>query len=737
MERPTFSPFWHRVRVLKPRLRPHVDVTRQHYRGRRWHVAHDPTSNHFYRLTPVAYDLVSMLDGTRDVESAWKLSLAKFGDGAPTQGEVIELLGQLYNSNLLSTDASPETEQLLRRGRERTARRIQGQAIGLMYLRLRILNPDPILSALEPIFRPVLNRWGLAAWCAVVLAALFSLLPEWRRLTGHFDEFISPSNFGFMLATYVCLKIWHELGHGIICKRLGGQVPEAGVMLLVLLPSPFVDASSAWAFRNKWQRMAVGAGGMMFELAAAAVAAFVWLATPDGSLAKQLAYYVMVTSGVSTVIFNINPLMRFDGYFILADLLETPNLQQRAQQMLNALFQRHVLRLKNASFPSSLPGERALLVAYGILSLLYRVFLFFGITLFVLGQWFGVGLALALWTGAMWFILPVAKFVRWLASGSMLSDHRARTIAICSALIAATLILVGLVPLPDWRRAAGVVQSTSRIGVFFETEGFIREVTVRSGDRVAAGQVLARLDNPELERQLVTTIAQIDEVRVIRRQAWAQEATPNAQLADRQLALLSDQLVELERRRAALVVKSPVDGVVVGADPVLAVGAYAKRGIGLCEILEPRRLRVAATLPQSEGAWFRELPRDQYTVEMRTASNPWRVVTGTSVSSPQAAQRELPHAALGYLGGGQVEIDRQDENRAGRMAKQPQFTLYVTVDHPPASASAPSTDAASPADATLGAPGERVYLRFTLPSRPLVTQLVDRFVKLIQGRVNL
>ncbi|HZW07872.1 MAG TPA: PqqD family protein, partial [Phycisphaerales bacterium] len=163
MERPTFSPFWHRLRATKPRLRAHVQVTRQRYRGRRWHVAHDPTSNQFYRLSPVAYDFIASLEGSRTVDEAWRLSLEKFGDKAPTQHEVIELIGQLYNSNLLSVDATPETEQLLRRGRDRVKKRLMQQAVSLMYFKVRLFNPDALLTAVEPIFRPFISRWGLVA----------------------------------------------------------------------------------------------------------------------------------------------------------------------------------------------------------------------------------------------------------------------------------------------------------------------------------------------------------------------------------------------------------------------------------------------------------------------------------------------------------------------------------------------------------------------------------------------
>ncbi len=725
MDRPTFSPFWHRVRTLRPRLRPHVDVTRQHYRGKRWHVAHDPTSNNFYRLSPVGYDFVCTLDGARDVETAWKASLAKFGDGAPTQGEVIELLSQLYNSNLLSTDAAPETEQLLTRGRKRAQRRLMTQAVGLMYLRLRLLNPDPILAVLEPIFRPVLGRTGLVLWCALVLGALVSILPEWSRLAGNFDDFVSPANFGFMLVVFVLLKLWHELGHGLICKRLGGQVPEAGLMLLVFFPSPYVDASSAWALPSKWQRIAVGAGGMIFELAAASVAAFVWLATADGSLAKQLAYYAMLTASVSTVVFNINPLMKFDGYYMLADLLETPNLMQRSQQTLNYYVQKHVFRVDNPRSPSSLAGERAVLTVYGVLAGLYRIVLFFGITLFIMGQWFGVGLVLAVWSAAMWFILPVGKLIHWLASSSMLVDKRARAILTTLAFLTGTALLVGVVPLPDWRRASGVVESTVRAGVFFETEGFVARVLVRAGDRVEAGQELARLTSPQLESTRRSIEAQLAEVEVIGRQSRAGTDIPSAQMAQSQVRVLQDQLAEVAVRAAALVVRSSVSGIIVGGDPAAAAGAYVQRGQQLCTVLDPARLRIAASLPQGEGAWLMQLPADRISVGIRSVSNPWHVSAGGRVWSPAAAQKELPHGALGYLGGGQVETDQED--RSGRATKQPQFTIYIEPPEP--------VEGRTPAP--LGVPGERVYVRFSLPPRPLMEQVIDRFLKLIQGRVNL
>ncbi|MGH7132337.1 MAG: PqqD family peptide modification chaperone, partial [Phycisphaerales bacterium] len=616
-ERPTFSPFWPRIRSLCPRLRPHVQITRQRYRGRRWHVAHDPTRNSFYRLNPVAYDLVSSLDGVRTVEQAWHSCLEKFGDAAPTQGEVIELVSQLFSSNLLAIDVPPETEQLLRRGTERAKRRVLQQAVGIMYFRLKLLNPEPILRALEPVVRPLLGRVGMILWAVVVFGTLAVVGSRWRDIIAGFDTYIlgaTPSSFGWMMAVFIALKAWHELGHGLLCKRFGGQVPEAGVFLLVLFPAPYVDASSCWAFPNKWQRIAVASGGMIFELFAASLAAWLWMSSADGTLTKGLAYYAMVTSSVSTLMFNVNPLMRFDGYYILSDLLEVPNLAQRSQQMLQYWFQRYVYRIRSPRSPSSQPGERVILTAYGIASLAYRVLLFVTIILFILGFAFAIGMVLAIWSVAAWFILPLAKFVHWHATSSALADMRWRAAATSIAMCAVVAFAIGVIPLPDYRRAGGVVESVSRTAVFFGTEGFVAECHARPGESVKAGAPIVTLVSPELASMRQAVMAQIDEYTVRGREALAGDDAASVQIALRQLDVLRSHLVDLDDRAGKLVVRAPHDGVIVGADPMRLLGSYVRLGQPAALIVDPGHLRITASLGQAEASWLFQFKPGDYEV---------------------------------------------------------------------------------------------------------------------------
>ena len=718
-ERPTFSPLWHRIRALKPRLRPHVQITRQHYRGRRWHVVHDPASNQFYRLSPVAHELVGTLDGNRTVEDAWNISLSTHGDGAPTQGEVMELLGQMYNSNLLAIDTTPETEQLLSRGRERTKRRIASQALGIMYFRLRLFNPDRYLSWLEPLLRPLLNRWGFLLWAAWVAWGLSTVLPHWDELRDGFKDAVAPAQWLSVFVVFIIIKAIHETGHGVICRRFGGQVPEFGVMMLVLLPSPYVDASSTWSFPSKWQRMAVGAGGMIFELAVAAAAGFVWVGTPHGDLLHKLAFNAMFTASVTTVLFNANPLMRFDGYYILSDLLEVPNLMQRSMKMLQFLAQRYIYRIEQARPPSTSRSELWTLFVYGVLATAYRVFLFFSITLYMMGKMFAIGLVLSVWTAAAWFIIPIGKYLHWLATSPHLDDFRPRAWGTSLGLVALAAILVGVIPMPDHQRASGVIESEARSGVFFVADGFVEMAHVRVGDRVRKGDTIVTCESAELRSRLRTAQGQLAEYQSLERQ-YTRVTPATAQIAHDRVQNTERLLAEIKKRLDGLVVRAPHDGVIVlgvqGTDPQATVGAFVKRGSLLCEVVDTDHLRIAAPLSTVQAEPLLKLAAEQRPVQIRPVSEPDRLLDGREVSILPAGQRTLPHPALGYAGGGTIETDPQD--KTGLSTKAPQFIVYVSADG-------------------LGSPGERVRLRFTLPSRPLLRQWLDRFERLIQGRINI
>ncbi|MBN4082693.1 hypothetical protein JYS44_00495 [Phycisphaeraceae bacterium AH-315-B13] len=695
-----------------------MQITRQRYRGRRWHVVHDPASNKFYRINPVSNEFVGLLDGVRTVEEAWNIVLDRHADLAPTQPEIIQLISSLYNANLLSIEASPETEQLLRRQRDRLSKKIKSQAIGIMYFRVRLFNPDGIISAVEPVLRPLMNRWGFLAWCVFVVFTLTRLGSHTGALADGFKDAIAPSNWGWLIGVYVVAKVFHEMGHGVICKRFGGQVPEFGALLLVLVPSPYVDASACWGFASRWHRVAVGSGGMIFELFFAGIMAHIWLSTGEGTLMHQIAYNAMLTAGLSTVLFNANPLMRFDGYYIMSDLLEIPNMMQRSFQQLQYLIQKYVYRLDDVNSPTTQPGEAWILTVYGIGALIYRVFLFITITLYVMGKLFVIGLILAIWTAAAWFIMPVGKLIKWLSTGPKLADQRGRTIAITLGMLVVGVGLVGLVPMPDVRRGVGVVESLDRTGVYIGEPGFVIDAFVRPGDYLEEGQVIAVLESPQLESHIAMARGVLAEFESIEREATAM--SPSAvPVARERVAAARLSLEFLQERAGRLVVYAPHAGRYVGTDPHDILGQMASAGEVLGEVVDTDNVRIAASMNQHEAAWLfdeEEKPR----VTMRPVSMPGVVIGGTKLLAIDAGQAYLPHASLGFAGGGTIRTDRQDQT--GLHTETAQFIVYIEPEKN---------------DEWSGVPGERVHLRFRLGAKPLAVQWIDRLHKLIQGRVQL
>jgi putative peptide zinc metalloprotease protein len=465
---------------------------------------------------------------------------------------------------------------------------------------------------------------------------------------------------------------------------------------------------------------------MIFELGLASLAAFAWVATlstPD-SLTHQIAYNAMVTASISTILFNANPLMRFDGYYMLSDLIEVPNLMGRSMNMLKYLMQKHVYRLETARSPGGSRAELTILVIYGIAALAYRIFLFFSITLFVMGRLFAIGLVLAIWTASAWFLIPVGKFVHWLASSPQLGEHRSRALAISAALVAGGVVLLGMIPFPDHRLAWGVVESEQRSGVYFGVAGFVVEAPARSGDTVEEGDPILICENPDLMSRIRQIRARIEELRATERSAMDRSDIA-ADVTREHIAKTVEELAFFEELADKLIVRAPHDGVIVGQDPASLLGSFSRRGDLVCAVVNMEDVRVVAPLSTAQAAPLKELEGgrpdapDQsarFSAEIRSVANVSEVVGISGVRILEAGMRELPHGGLAQGAGGDIAMDPTDQQ--GRLARAPQFYAYLTSDE------------------VVGMPGERVRVRFTLPDKPLLTQWVDRLRRLVQGRID-
>src|SRR5688572_5795607 len=554
MEPNRLSPSWYRVATLRPRLRSHARVHRHEYRGRRWYVLQDRMSRRSHRLNPPAHYLVGLMDGRRTLQELWDAAAQRFGDEAPTQDEVIQLVGQLHAADLVQCEGAPDVDELLRRARRTRNRTLMAKLLAPLAIKLPLFDPDRLLERWLPWFQPLFGPLGALVWLAVVGWGAFSAAQHWNELTQDIgNRVLAPENLLVLGLVFPLLKAAHEFGHACAVKAWGGEVHEMGVMFLVLMPVPYVDASAASAFPEKRRRMVVGAAGMIVELFVASIALALWLEMQPGALRAAL-FNVMLIAGISTVLFNANPLLRFDGYYILSDWLEIPNLRQRAQQYLGSIFER---RLFGIDVPRVEAGwrERIWLILFAVGSFVYRIFITLAIALFIATQYFFVGVVLALWAVTSGVLMPIVMLVNNLAFGPRLRNRRLRAVLASATLAAGLGLLLFAVPVPSWTNAQGVIWGAEQSSVRGGADGFVMRVLAAPGARVKRGTPLLEAADPLLVPRIRSLEAQRDELEA-RYYAERVDSLVRAQMRLENLKSVEAELERARERARDLVVRS-------------------------------------------------------------------------------------------------------------------------------------------------------------------------------------
>jgi len=724
VDRPTFSESWYRVAELKPRLRSLVQSYRQRYRGRTWHVLRDSANNKFFRLDEASYHFVGLLDSRRTVADAWKICCEQLGDSAPTQGEAIQLLGQLYQSNLLEAELPADAQGMFERFSKRRRKEVGGYFMNVLFSRIPLIDPDHFLDRWVKVFGWCFGPVGITLWSMLLGVGLWSIAGRTGDLWDQKSGILDPSNLPLLYVCMILIKAIHELGHGFACKHFGkqshsvGEVHTMGIMFIVFMPLPYVDASSAWALRNKWHRAFIGAAGMYVEVAIGAAAAIIWANSVPGTLTHALAYNLIFIAGVTTILFNANPLIKFDGYYILSDLLEAPNLAQRSKDYLYFLVKKLVYGVRRPRDPSHTPGERFWLAIYAVSASIYRVFISVSIVLFVVDTLKYMGILLALSGVVGWVIVPMGKWVHYLFVSPELYRVRPRAQLATVVFFALLIGTLGFIPMPYHSRGEGVVEPGRIEMVFAGADGFI-DTVLTSGTAVKVnGPDLVRSTNHELQIERRRLLAQMGLHEAYYRQARSDEPA-QAQVVLGKIEAINEQLVRVDDQLQSLLISPPFDGVWVSQNADRLRGTYTKQGEPIGQIADTRELVVRVTTDQYVGPQVMRYSGVDSTVQMRVRGRPEVLVEGQVVKVLQAARRELPSAALGYAGGGTLAVDTQDEQ--GTRAEKPFFEVQIKPTVQPGGA------------ASLHA-GQRVVVRFTLPGTPLLKQWWLTIRQVIQQR---
>jgi putative peptide zinc metalloprotease protein len=714
MEKSFYSPSWYRVASLKPRLRSHARILRQHFRGQLWYVLQDPASGRFHRFTPAAYLLISLMNGNRTVREIWELACSRVGDDVLTQDEMIQLLAQLYQVDVLHADVPPDIEEMSARASKVSRRKLAMSLMNPLALRLPLLDPDVFLTATLPAVRPLFSRIGASLIAVVVGCAMALAAVHWAELTANvFDRVLVWESLVLLIVTYPFVKILHELGHAYAVKCWGGEVHELGLMLLVFLPVPYVDASSSAAFPEKWRRALVGAAGIIVELVLASLALFVWLDVEEGLL-RAFTYNVMLIGGVSTILFNGNPLLRFDGYYVLADLLEIPNLADRAKRFINYLIIRNLFGVKGAASPATSPGEPFWFILYGVSAFCYRVGIVLAIILVVAAKFFVIGAVLAIWSCVIMVGVPSGKAVWFLFTSPVLARQRRRAIGISAGVVTAIAIMLLLVPVPYRTVAEGIIWTPGEASVFARTEGTVVALLSEPNSFVSRGDPLIRLEDPLLDAKVRVLEASVRELE-LRRIAVAGSDPLQKQLFEEQLDRAKGDLDLHRKRTADLVVRSPGDGRFVLRRPNELLGKFAHRGEIVAFVATFDSPIVRLVVPEDELDLVRTRPES---IEIRLVDKIDAIYPGFILREIPNISDRLPSLALGTPGGGNVVIDPRDPKNPKAMTKLLQIELGFREP------------------LSISEMGGRVYARFDHGNEPLAWRFYRDLRQLFLRRFN-
>jgi len=650
-----------------------VKVHRQLYRGKPWYVLQDPYNNQFFRIPPKTYRFVAQLVIDQDIEKIWQTSLINFPDDTPGQQDVIQVLTQLHHHSLLEYDSVTDNAAVFDRQEKLLKKQFRAKLISFMFIKIPLFDPDNMLVKFGPIFKLVWNRFGLSLWLFFILLGIKIAIERSDTLMDQTFSVLSPNNLLILYLAMAGVKAIHELGHSFVCRHYGGEVHTLGVMFIIFIPLPYMDATSSWAFKHKSHRILVAAAGMMIELFIAAIAILVWANTGQG-LTNSLAYNIIFIASVSTILFNANPLLRFDAYYMLCDALSMPNLYQRSRKQVTYLIEKFLFGVKHLDSAAYSFREAVYLVLYAISSSIYKFIIFVGIFFFIADKYLILGWLMAIFSLSMWLIPPPIKLIKYLSSNQRIARRRKVATRITGLMIASFIVIVSMIPFASFVRVSGIIESVNYTHIISQSSGTVSTLFARNGQTVAVGAALFQLDNDEIANNIQLTKLRMQENLLLQKKVMGNKASDLSPLKIQYLSLQSS-LSKLQRDQNALTVLAPIGGVWFAPQLEKLKGTWVIRGSQLGSIYDPSEFRFSAVVLQDNNALL--FQDKNKSAQVRISGQETHNIKVENILLQDHFNTKLPSAALGWNGGGALNTHQSDNS--GTQSKEPFFHLYATL----------------------------------------------------------
>lgn len=658
--------------AFRPKLKSHLTFSVQAFGGKSQCVLEDPARERYWRVGTREFALIKRLDGTHELAPLLQHVNETLGENPLTIQDVEYLLAWLAQEGLLA-DVTNRSEAAVAPWYQRLG--------STVFYRLKLGNPQPVLKWLDLRCRFLTGWFFFPIWLFVIAAALVMLSDRWLELQSNTLEVIAPHRWLAFLLIWWGLKLIHETSHGLTCLRHGGNVPECGVLFVLCAPiGAYVDVTSAWRFPSKWQRMHVTASGIYAELFVAAIAGIVWSLASDLAI-KNLALQTMLLASVATFVFNANPLIRFDGYYLLADWLELPNLYQRGQLALRRLvggvfFGGGKQRLESGSH------FRGLTLGFGVASLVWRYVLCFSIMFAAALLLDGAGLLIAWGLALLWIAVPILQgLYRWGLTAFQAPLRFFRSLVVTGLIAMAAYSLATLVAFPDYLLAPGVVQARTVSTLRSPISGEVTEVLVELGDHVTAGQELLIVSNPETDLEIFKLQQQLAQLDIRRQQLIADNEIGLEHAEARVYEEMREQLAELKSQSSQLIVRAPHSGTVTSISVKDIAGQRINRGGRLLEVADLAQFEFAFSTTQARFRRFTSRESSEATSGLFLSGLAEIELDSRSIRWLPTADFKLESPALAVTGGGSVaEVQvRRDDGRIETRSAEPRVHGVISL----------------------------------------------------------
>lgn len=669
------------VELSRTRLKLREDLlfVPQTYNGETFYHLEVKTTSEYFRIGYAEYVFVSLLDGRTSFAEALAVASQQLKERALGQAQAITIYSWLLENSLGAfTDSDSTSSGASTTVRTAGRHKPFWKKLNPIWQKIPLGRPDTLLRTLQPATGWIFSGIATVLALSVMVIAGLTLSANWGHFTASSANVISQQNWLWLLIAWVALKFLHELGHALVCHRYGGNIRETGIVLAFFAPLAYVDASSCWSFRSRWQRMHTALAGVYVELIIASLSILAWTWC-DSAVLRHVLQNTIIMASVSTLLFNLNPLMKFDGYYVLSDLLQIPNLSGNANGAILDLARR-VFFGDRGSRPTVIGQQRWLLLAYGLAAMVWRVLVTLSLLIMASVLFHGAGLALAAIGVCLWFGRPLWEFLRTL---NRLRAHHPerlfRASLVSSGLMGLLLAALFGLPSPVMTTAPGVVDFTDGEVVRAETAGFVEKMHVKNGQHVNVGDLLLTLRNEDVTTKLLDLQKQLDQQNLRVQTAASEHNSGAMNVFQGTRESLLRQLHECQKQKDGLEIRAGRSGRLISRELHNLSGTFASAGTELMTIGVEEDKELMLSIGQRDLAVATGLVGRS--VKVRIGTHP--AVSAILVRVNPRASRSIPHPALAATNGGPLNVSQMDERETSgsdrlRLTEQ-RFTAIVKI----------------------------------------------------------